>query len=158
MGTRRQRASWTRPRARPTRSCGTSISFQDEVTEKQMSEETTARKILNARLKKPKKHKYNVGPKAKRVADGICFDSIKEKAHFLKLKKLSKDGEIRLFLRQPAFDLPGPSKFHADFQVIWADGRVAFQDVKSKATKNETSYRLRKRQVEALYNVEIEEV
>lgn len=42
--------------------------------------------------------------------DGKKFDSKKERNRYLELKLLLDKGDIRMFLRQPCFDLPGGSK------------------------------------------------
>ena len=87
--------------------------------------------------------------------DGIRFDSRKEAARFMALKVLKDAGEVLWFARQPRFALPGGVEYVADFVVVWNDGGVTVEDVKGVKTKE---YRLKKRQVEALYRVTITEV
>jgi hypothetical protein len=83
------------------------------------------------------------------------FDSKKELRRWQELKLLKAAGEVVMVLRQTRFDLPGRTKYLCDFTIFWADGRVTFEDVKGVRTE---TYRLKKRQVEELYPVEIEEV
>jgi hypothetical protein len=99
--------------------------------------------------------RYNKGPKEKRTADGILFDSIKECERYKELKLLQEQGVIVFFLRQVPFDLPGGIKWRCDFLVFWADGEVSVEDVKGHATE---MYKLKKRQVEQLYPVTIMEL
>lgn len=103
-------------------------------------------------LAQPKKrHKYNA--KATLV-DGIRFDSKAEARRFEELKRLRQAGEVLWFIRQPSFDLPGGVRYRADFLVVWPEG-VTVEDVKGVKTD---AYKIKKRQVEALYGVQIEEV
>ena len=90
-------------------------------------------------------------------ADGVWFDSKREATRYRTLKLLQLAGKVRWFCLQPRFILPAGVEYRADFIVAWADGRVTVEDVKSAGTRTKT-YRLKKRQVEALYRVKIEEV
>lgn len=94
-----------------------------------------------------------VSPREERTVDGITFDSKKEARRYGELKLLRAAGEC-WFLRQPRFDLPGGTKYTADFQVFWKDGRMSVEDVKGYRT---AAYIRAKKQVEALYPVTIEE-
>jgi hypothetical protein len=105
---------------------------------------------------KPPGGKYHVADKADRTIHGITFDSKREMERYLELRQLQADGTVKLFLRQPRFDLPGKTKYFADFLVIYANGTYRVEDVKGMRTQ---IYKLKKRQVEELYpNVKIEEV
>jgi len=86
--------------------------------------------------------------------DGIRFDSKKEANYYDLLKVKQKAGAVLFFLRQVPFDLPGGVKFRVDFQEFYSDGTVRFIDVKGYRTKE---YIARKKMVEALYPVVIEE-
>ena len=60
-----------------------------------------------------------------------------------------------MFLRQVNFHLPGGGKMMVDWQIFWKDGTVSFRDTKGmKATE---AWRVKKRIVEAIYPVTIEE-
>lgn len=94
--------------------------------------------------------KFNAKPTER---DGMRFDSRKEAERYDDLKQLQSAGEVVFFLRQVPFHLPGKTKCIVDFQVFWSDGAVTFEDVKGVETE---TFRLKKRQVEALYPIEIE--
>lgn len=98
------------------------------------------------------RNKFN----AKRTfVDGITFDSKREANRYGVLKGLRDAGIVIRFLRQVPFDLPGGVKYRLDFLVWWADGRVTFEDVKGFKTQ---VYAIKKKQVEELYNLTIEEI
>ena len=104
---------------------------------------------------KAKRSKYGVAPKADRTIDGITFDSKKEMVHYVCLKSHVVEGIVKYFLRQVPFHLPGNVVYRADFMVFMRDGSVEVRDVKGMKT---AMYRLKKKQVEALYPVKIIEV
>jgi len=87
------------------------------------------------------------------VVDGFRFDSKKEANYYGQLKLARKAGKVDFFLRQVPFHLPGNTKYVVDFMVAYADGTIQFID--TKGVKTET-FKLKKRQVEELYSVEIE--
>ncbi len=99
----------------------------------------------------PIRHKFN----AKRAErDGIKFDSTKEARYYDELQLRVKAGEVLFFLRQVPFHLPGGVKLIIDFVEFWSNGTVHIVDVKGAKTEQ---YQAKKRMVEALYPVEIEE-
>lgn len=98
------------------------------------------------------KHKYNA---KKTDVDGIRFDSKKEAKYYQELKLRQMAGEVVFFLRQVPFYLPGGVTYRVDFQEFHADGTVHFTDVKGMRTQ---SFIAKKKIVENLYPVEIEEV
>ena len=100
------------------------------------------------------------------TVDGIPFDSKKESAHYLLLKMRERLKEIDQLELQPVFpiyiDTPDRGRIHcgdftADFRY-WehycGKDTVRVIDVKSPASKTE-AYQLRKKLVEAIYNIEI---
>lgn len=97
------------------------------------------------------KHKFKAQPTKR---DGIRFDSKKEARFYDELKFAQRSGLVLFFLRQVPFDLPGNVKYRCDFQVFYKDGSVSFIDVKGHRTKE---YIARKKMVEAIYPVTIEE-
>ena len=99
-----------------------------------------------------RKHKFNA---VRTELDGIIFDSKKEGRYYMELKLRMKSGEILFFLRQVPFDLPGGVKYRIDFQEFHSDGTIHFIDVKGRRTE---MYIAKKKMVEALYPIEIEEV
>jgi len=96
-----------------------------------------------------KKPKYN---NKKTVVDDIIFDSAAEAAYYVSLKDSKRMGHIKYFLRQVPFHLPGKVKYVCDFAVCGADGYISYVDVKGFLT---AMFRLKKKQVEELYPVEI---
>lgn len=104
--------------------------------------------------------------KEDRTRDGIVFDSKKEADYYDHLKLRVKAGEVLWFIRQPSFDLPGGVKYRADFLVIRramtgdrsnpleTTDVVSVIDVKGHRTE---VYRIKKRQVEEIYGITIEE-
>ena len=87
--------------------------------------------------------------------DGFKFASKKEFKHFQKLELLKKNGEVVFFLRQIPFHLTAGVKYILDFQVFWSNGEVTHEDVKGIRTP---MYKLKKKQVEALYPITIIEI
>ncbi len=104
-------------------------------------------------LEKPKKRsKYrNVWV----VVDGIKFPSRREANRYCELKLLRDDGAVKNFTRQVPFYLPGGIKYLLDFMVWWADGHIGYEDTKGMRTQ---VYINKKKQVEELYPIKIEEL
>jgi hypothetical protein len=100
----------------------------------------------------PRRSKYNAVPTD---VDGIRFDSKREAAFYRELMTRQSAGDLKYFLRQIPFHLPGGVKYVCDFVVFENDGRVRFIDVKGVRTK---TYVAKKKIVEALYPIVIEEV
>lgn len=96
------------------------------------------------------KHKYNAKPTER---DGIRFDSKLEADYYDYLMRRKETGDLLFFLRQVPIHLPGKTKLVVDFQEFWADGEVRFIDCKGIETE---TFKIKKRQVEALYPLEIE--
>lgn len=99
----------------------------------------------------PLRHKFSARPT---VRDGIKFPSKLEAKRYDQLQLLKAAGEVLFFLRQVPFHLPGSTTYRLDFMVFWTDGHVSCEDSKGVATE---VYKLKKRQVEQLYPVTIEE-
>lgn len=108
-------------------------------------------KIKDA-VKKAKRTKYG---NIKTAVNGIKFDSKKEAERYTELVKLLKAGEIsdlklqRTFTLQEAFITPegeriAAIKYVADF-VYTQDGIQVIEDVKSKITKENAVYKLKKK-------------
>ena len=114
-------------------------------TEQQLAE-FNAKKNNNA-TPKPKRKKY--GNKIT-TCDGMRFDSIKEANYYAELKLLHRTGEIKGFCRQPRFPLLG-CEYVADFIVWHNDSSVEVVDVKSVATAENTTYRVKIKMFRELY-------
>ncbi len=111
-----------------------------------------ALKLMGIKMLRLKRSKYG----NKRVTlDGINLKSKLESSYYMHLQLLKKAGEVEYFLRQIPFYLPGNVRYVCDFQVFTTDGRVIYVDVKGVETN---MFKLKKKQVEALYPVEIKVV
>lgn len=98
------------------------------------------------------KHKFKAKPV---IDDGIRFSSKKEHKRYIELKMLQKYGEVVFFLRQTPFHLPAGIKYVCDYLVFWSNGEVTIEDVKGMKTD---MYILKKKQVEAIYPINIIEI
>lgn len=83
---------------------------------------------------------------------GIRFQSRKEARYYENLLLARRSGDLLFLLRQAIFDLPGGVKYLIDFVEFWKDGEVRFVDVKGFKTP---TYRIKKKQVEALFPIKI---
>lgn len=104
-------------------------------------------------IKKMKKHKrltHKFGA-IRCEREGIKFPSKLERACYDTLKLLEKKGEIRFFLRQPAFDLPGGKKHYVDY-CLFTKENVIFVESKGRDT---TIGKLKREQVEAIFDIDI---
>jgi hypothetical protein len=95
------------------------------------------------------KHKFHAKPTDR---DGIKFASRKEARYYDQLLLAKQSGDLLFFLRQVPFHLPGNTKYVVDFVLFWADQNVEFVDVKGHQTE---MFKLKKKQVEDLYPIEI---
>lgn len=98
------------------------------------------------------RHKFRAKPCE---YDGIKFASKKEQKRYVELQLLKSAGDILFFLRQTPLHLSGGVKYVCDYLIFWSDGTVTFEDVKGFRTD---LYKLKKKQVEATYPIEIVEV
>ena len=105
---------------------------------------------------KPKRSKYG----NQRVeVDGIRFDSKHEATVYQELLLHVKTGALRHVLRQVSFDLPGGIRYVADFVTITPDMRIgAVIDAKSAITRKNRVYINKKKQMKAVWGIEIVEV
>ena len=90
--------------------------------------------------------------------DGIRFDSQKEARYYEELMLRYRAGNLKLVLLQVPFILPGPVRYYADFLTIDNDGRFEVIDVKSEATRKNRVYINKKKQMKAVWGIEIKEV
>lgn len=100
----------------------------------------------------PRRSKYAAQPTE---VDGIRFDSKAEARFYLQLKAQVEAGTVAYFLRQVPIHLPGRTRYVVDFLVFETSGRARYIDVKGMETQ---TFRLKKRQVEDLYPIQIEVV
>lgn len=97
-----------------------------------------------------RKNKYNA---TKTEVDGIVFDSKKEATYYQGLKMVKKTGELINFYMQVPFRLPGKTKYILDFLEVWQNGKIRHVDCKGFLTP---VFKIKKRQVEEIYNIKIE--
>jgi len=119
-----------------------------EARQEGIMQEVQKGRCLMARM--PRIHNYK-----RTVVDNIKFHSKREAKRYQELKLAQKAGEVVFFLRQIRFDLPGNTKYYADFLVFWSDGSASIEDVKGHKTD---TYIIKKRMVEELYPIKITEI
>jgi len=91
--------------------------------------------------------------------DGMKFDSQHEADYyFTNLLILYRAGRLKLLARQVPFDLPGGIKYVADFVTVDTEGNVAVIDAKSEITRRNRTYINKKKQMWAIWGIEIQEV
>jgi len=94
-------------------------------------------------------------------ADGIKFGSKKEAAQFRELQARQANGEIKFFLLQVPFLLPGVAengkrtRHYLDFMAIRSDGQIEYIEVKGRDLP---MGKLKRRQCEEIYGIHIEVV
>ena len=92
-------------------------------------------------------------------ADGIKFGSKKEARIFRELQARQHNGEIKFFLLQVPFLLPGKTdsgrrfKHYLDFMAIRTDGQIEYIEVKGRDLP---VGKMKRRQTEELYGINIE--
>lgn len=116
-----------------------------------MTEKMNISEFRKAQKKKPK-----YGNK-KTIVDGIEFDSKKEAARYGKLKLMVRAGKIRELRQQPSFTIRVEGvvicTYNGDFSYIDSkENRLILEDVKGVKTQ---VYRLKKKLLKAVYNIEI---
>ena len=89
--------------------------------------------------------------------DGIWYHSNKEAQYAMVDDLRVRVGELKFWLRQVPFILPGnpPIIYRLDFMEFYPDGKVEWIEVKGYRTK---VGELKRRQCEALYHIKIIEV
>jgi len=94
-------------------------------------------------------HKFKNQPTE---VDGVKFQSKKEAGYYQQLLLARRSGDLLFFLRQVPFHLPGGVRYVVDFLEFWKNNEVRFVDVKGMRTP---MYVLKKKQVEALFPIQI---
>lgn len=98
-----------------------------------------------------RRHKFDA---VRCEADGIKFPSLRERDCYVQQKLKVQGGRTLFFLRQVPLHLPGGVKYVVDFLTFDADGTQHFIDAKGMRTP---TYTAKKKMVEALYPIKIEE-
>lgn len=94
-------------------------------------------------------------------AEGIKFGSKKEAQQFRELQARQHAGEIKFFLLQVPFLLPGVAengkrtRHYLDFMAIRTDGQIEYIEVKGRDLP---MGKLKRRQTEELYGIKIQVV
>lgn len=124
-------------------------------TSEQLKAHQAARMDAKA-ARQPKPRKYR---NEREQVDGVWFDSRKESRHYRALLTLQRAGVITRIEIQPTYPLAVNGEkvatYRADFRITFPDGRSEVQDVKGVRTP---VYRLKKRLMKAIYNIEIIEI
>ena len=91
--------------------------------------------------------------------NGIRYQSKKEAKRAQELDLLKKAKKVKTIVRQPKFEIEINGQhicnYKADFKIIYSDDRIEYEDVKGIKTE---IYKLKKKLVEVLYNIEIIEI
>ncbi len=105
---------------------------------------------------KPKRAKYN---NHKVTIDGMKFDSVHEAKCYEDLILRVRAGELKCVCRQVPFDLPGGIKYIADFVTIRPDMSIeGVYDAKSPITRQNRVYINKKKQIKAIWDIDIIEI
>lgn len=108
------------------------------------------------------KGRFPRSAKEARTWEGIVFDSKREMIRWQKLRFKEIAGLIHSLKRQVTYriELNGHHfcKYTPDAEYITAEGRLVYEDVKSRGTAKDPAYRLRKKAFEIYYGVEVSEV
>lgn len=123
-----------------------------------------------AMLDAPKPSKYG---NVKVQVDGITFDSKREAARFQELKFMQQAKQIDELEMQPAFPLHVMELYRSQAPIVirtvatyiadfrYCDlqtGEIVVEDVKSPATREKETYRLKRKIAEAVHGIFIREV
>lgn len=127
-----------------------------------LSNESVVAKALSVAVA-PKRSKYG---NEKTNQDGEIYDSKKEARRAKELRMMLKGGQLAWLARQVTFVLPGSVTYIADFVYAengWDEGggqlwQIVVEDVKSEATKGLATYRMKKKQMEAIHGIIIQEI
>lgn len=90
--------------------------------------------------------------------NGRIYDSAHEADVAQQMDFRLRAGEIRGWMPQMEFILPGGVKYRADFVVLRNDGKYDVVDAKSEATRKDKVYRIKRRQMKEVLGIEIVEV
>lgn len=119
----------------------------DDLNDKQLEAVNKGVKVNTIPPIIKKKSKYNA---IKTTVDNITFPSKKEARVYSALK--CRPG-IKFILRQIPFDIPGGYKHRLDFMVVYLDGHIEWVEAKGMDL---AMGKLKRRQVEQIYNITIE--
>jgi hypothetical protein len=111
---------------------------------------------------KKSKGRYNIKPKCERIYKGIVYDSGFEMAYAQNLDLKLKAGVVLKWDRQVRYDIVVNSCkigfYKLDFLVTYKDGSIEHIDCKSTPKMVDSTYKLKKKLIKALYDIDIKEV
>jgi hypothetical protein len=102
------------------------------------------------------KHKNTTKSKYRAIPttiDGIRFHSKKEADFYRRLKVSKEHADIKYFLLQVPFRLPGNIRYLCDFMIVNLDNSLEYVDVKGRDTPLSL---LKRKQVAEIYGIEIQ--
>ena len=126
-----------------------------------------AENIGAVEVRPPKRAKY--GNKPTTDAEGVRHASKKQATRYRDLGLLMKSGEILMLAREVRFRLPGGIEYRADHLTatpraievmagLVESGDLVVEDVKSEATRNDKTYKLKARQMRECLGMEVREI
>jgi hypothetical protein len=110
---------------------------------------------------KTKSASYSKYRNVKTVVDGVVFDSKKEAKRYQELKLMEKAGEIHGLQTQRRFNIMVREHlictYIADFYYFKKESvnEIIIEDVKSEKTRKLPVYRIKKKLMKAIYNIDI---
>lgn len=141
-------------------------SEEDVIRHNQRIKSQTIKNTANETKPKINKPRAKYGNE-KVVVDGIKYDSKKESRRAGELEQLEKLGKIcklerqKKYVLQPSFKFNGKTireiSYVADF-VFEESGQTIVEDVKSEITRKNPVYRLKKKMMMYVHQIEIREV
>lgn len=136
---------------------GTSISSLGPAAQRQIIEQIAMdnQRRAEAATKPVKRSKYGNIRTEYKSCQGFSriYDSKGEAGHAAMLDQGIVAGLVRLWLPQVTIPLQGGVKYRADFLVVWADGRIVFQDFKGTDTQESINKR---KQVREGFSIDVE--
>lgn len=111
-------------------------------------------------LIEPKKRRSKYGNK-KKIINGVEFDSVKEAARYVDLLEWQASGQITELVHQEVIRCEVNNVHVCDYVADFTyqrQGERVIEDVKSVITRKNRAYRIKKKLVEAIYNITITEV
>ena len=107
---------------------------------------------VKGRLAQPKRQKYGAEPT---VYNGHRYRSKAEARHAEELDLRKAAGEIRYWLYEVPFRLPGGAVHRVDWMLVLADGTVRWEETKGRDL---AMGRLKRRQVSEIFGIHVEVV
>lgn len=113
---------------------------------------TEIRHSVSSMFSQPKQNKYHVAAREDRFYAGKLYASKKEALKAQELDLRVKAGDIKGYLIQVPFRLPGGTSHRLDFAILNLDNTVTWLEVKGRDLP---MGKLKRKQVEELYHITI---